>query len=188
MCLAAAAPAAAAGGGLSFFQVASLAFSAGSTLLSFVGDNQAAEAAAAQQRYQAAVDRNNQIIANRQAEDALRRGEKEEKQHRLKIEQLKGRQKTVFAASGVETDSGSALDILSDTAEIGELEALTIRNNAEREAYGHRVQANNFGASAQNRLLAADNTTRAAGFSGFSTLLSGAGSVADQFYRYRKGF
>ena len=46
-----------------------------------------------------------------------------------------------MAANGVDLSSGSPLDILGDTAMYGELDALTIRSNAEREAYGYRVQS-----------------------------------------------
>lgn len=165
----------------------SLAFTAGSTILSAYGQQQAGKAQAAQARYNAAVQRNNQIVANQLAADSIKRGEIEEKQHRLQVAQLKGRQKTVLAASGIETDSGSALDILSDTAEIGELEALTIRNNAEREAHGFKTQASNFAASSQNNLLAADNAESAGTSGAFSTLLGGAGSVASKWYGFRKG-
>lgn len=173
--------------GLTAFQMASLAFSAGGTLMSFVGQQQAAEAESQQLRYQAAVDNNNRILNEQLAEDAIARGEEEEREHRLKIGQLKGRQKTALASSGIEIDSGSALDILSDTAEVGELESLTIRNNAEREAQGFERQAQNYGYSSQNNVLAAENTSTAGNISSYSTLMGGAGSVSDRWYRYRKG-
>ena len=124
--------------------------------------------------YHSQVAKNNAIIADQQATDALKRGEEDERQHRLRVEALKGEQRSALAANGVILDDGSALDILADTAEQGELDALTIRNNAEREAYGHRVQAGNFRSEA--------SAAKSSGYmSAGSTLLSGASSVSSKW-------
>jgi len=84
-------------------------------------------------------------IQNQQAKDAIERGKVEEEQHRRKVSAFKGQQRSMLAANGVELDSGSASDLQADTAMLGELEALTIRNNAEREAYGYRSAASTYG-------------------------------------------
>lgn len=72
------------------------------------------------------------ILAN----DAIERGKAKEASQRRKTAALKGRQAVVFGASGGEINTGSALEILADTAQFGELDALRIRSNAEREAFG----------------------------------------------------
>ena len=79
------------------------------------------------------------------ARDAIERGKIEEDRHRRQVASLKGEQRSQLAASGVELDSGSASDLQADTAMLGEFEALTIRNNAEREAYGYRSAASTYG-------------------------------------------
>jgi len=78
------------------------------------------------------------------------------------------------------------LDVVLDTAELGELDALTIRSNAEREAYGFRVQASNFGAEAGLTQMAGEAKAQAAKISSFSTVLSGAGSVASKWYGFKQ--
>ena len=98
------------------------------------GQKQAAAAKAQEYEYQAKIDDNNRKVALWKAQDAQDRGAKEEASLRTKVAALKGRQKSALAASGVEIGDGSALDILGDTAALGELDALTIRSNAEREA------------------------------------------------------
>lgn len=147
------------------------------------------QAAGAQQanslRYQADVDRNNAILADRQAADAIDRGKNDEMMHRIKIGQLKGTQLNAFAKNGVTLDSGSPLDVLSDTAQVGELEALTIRNNAEREASGYRQGAQNYRSSAQNNLIGAKNAKSSATTSVFTTALGTAGTVANRWYDYK---
>jgi hypothetical protein len=70
------------------------------------------------------------------ANDALERGKAAEASQRRKTAALKGQQAARFGAGGGEVNTGSALEILADTAEFGELDALRIRSNAEREAFG----------------------------------------------------
>lgn len=165
--------------------VASLASSVIGGGMQYMAQKQAGAAQANAMRYQADVDRNNSIIQERLAKDAIERGKTEEKMHRIKIGQLKGQQINAFAKNGVETDSGSPLDVLSDTAMIGELEALTIRNNAEREAYGYKVQGMNYSASAANNRTAASTAKSSANTAALTSVLSTAGSVAGKWYDYK---
>ena len=148
-----------------------------------------AQGQAEQQRYdyQAKVNENNKQIAEWQAQDSIDRGSVKEKQHRIKVSQLKGTQRSVLAASGVVVDDGSALDILGDTAELGELDALTIRSNAEREAYDYKVAGMNEGAQAEINRISGQNAASAGRAKGMTSLLSGAGSIADKWYKYKTG-
>jgi hypothetical protein len=89
----------------------------------------------------AATGETNRRLAVAQANDALLRGSIEEQRYRREIAQVIGSQKAALGERNVAM-SGTALDILSDTAQVGEEDALTIRNNASREAWGYRNQAN----------------------------------------------
>jgi hypothetical protein len=157
-----------------------------STALSAYGQIQAGQQAQAAADYNAAVARNNQIIADRQAEDAVKRGQVAEEEQRRRTRAIAGTQRAALAASGVQLDQGSPADILADTAQFGELDALTIRNNAEREAYGYRVQGMNFGAEAGLQQGRASSAMTGAYLGAGSTLLSGATSVADRWYTQRR--
>jgi len=165
----------------------SIFFSALGAVVSFAGAR--AQGKAEQQRYdyQAKVDANNKKVSEWKAQDAIARGDIKEKQHRLKVSQLKGRQNAVISAGGIEVADGSALDILADTAWMGELDALTIRSNSEREAYDYRVQASNQGAQSQLNTMAGQNAATAGNYNAMTSLLSGAGSVADKWYT-KKGY
>ena len=133
-----------------------------------------------QGRYQSQVAKNNAMIQQRMAQDALARGTREEQMMRIKVAQEKGRQRAQFGASGAEVGSGSSLSALADTAMMGELDALTLRSGAQREAYAHQMQASQY--QAQSKL------DRAAGLYGAAgTLLGGAGRVSEQWYKYGKG-
>lgn len=130
--------------------------------------------------YQAAVNRNNAQIADWQAKDATERGAKAEQTQRLKAAALKSTQRAGMAARGVALDEGSPLAILQDTDMLGEMDALTIRDNADKEAWGHRVQAGNYRSDANmlNNRAGAESPTAAA----FSSLLTGGGAVASSWY------
>jgi hypothetical protein len=165
---------------LTAISIASSVLGAG---VSIIGQGQQAAAQRASLEYQAAVSRNNQILAERQAADATERGRIAERNQRVKAQQLAGRQRAVLAGNGVVVDEGSALDITSDTAAMGEQDALTIRANAEREALGFRTQGMNFGAQAGLQSMQAANTSATMGQIG--TAFGAIGSVADRWYRYK---
>lgn len=107
-----------------------------------------------------------------QAKEAERIGEKEAQQKAMQIKKLMGRQRAVAAAQGIDIDSGSALDIQQDTAGLGALDIVTIRNNAWKQAWGYRVNASNL--TSQSRM------TRVAGkYNARSTLLTGGLQAAE---------
>lgn len=164
--------------------IATLAVTALAAAASAYGQIQQGKAAKAQGKYQATVMRNNQILAQRAAEDARLRGEQAARQQRAKTAQLVGRQRAALAGAGIEVDEGTALDITSETKGIGELDALTIRSNAEREALGFEAQGSNFEANARLATLQGQNAASASQSAAFGTLLSGAGSVASKWYGF----
>lgn len=155
-------------------------------MMQMASQQSAARAQQDQYDYQAKVDENNRQIAEWQAQDAIDRGEVEEAAHRTKVGQLKGRQRSVLAASGVVVDSGSALDTLADTAELGELDALTIRSNFAREAYDYRVDAMNFKASAGLKRQAGKNARTAGNYRALSSLMTGANSMDKKWFATTK--
>jgi hypothetical protein len=161
---------------LAYISIASTAVSTGLTMM---GQAQQASAARDRANYQAAIARNNQTIAQYQKADALKRGEVAKQEHRQKVIQLKGKQRAALAASGFDVNSDDALDILADTAEIGELDALTIENNAKREAWGFEIEGQNASNQATLYDYEAANQNPLTAQAG--TLFSGIGSVADKW-------
>lgn len=117
----------------------------------------------------------NARVAEAQAVDAIERGELEESRQRSSTQQLIGSQRARLAAQGIEIDSGSALEVQEDTAALGEMDALMIRNNAAREAWGYRTQAADY--RNQGTIAKAQGTSQAIG-----TILGTAGNV------YRGGY
>lgn len=83
----------------------------------------------------------NAQVAELQAQDALDRGRQDEQSYRQGVTALMGTQRADFAGQNIDVESQSALDVRADTAYLAELDARQIQTNAQREAWGYRVQA-----------------------------------------------
>lgn len=166
-----------------------------STVVSSLGAYRQAQAEKSSLKYNAAVARNNAIYQRQfeernlaLAEDARKRGETEEYRQRLRTLNLAAKQRSAFASAGVDVSVGSPLDLLGDTFALGELDALTVRNNAAREAMGfedaafqNRVNADNY--TSQAGLLSTQASNVSPSTSAFTTLLSGASQTASAYQR-----
>ncbi len=80
-------------------------------------------------------------IAKSQAKDAIERGREGQRVVRRRGAQIVGAQRASFAGQGVDVNSGSAAELQSETRQLSEMDALTIRNNAALEAWGYNVNA-----------------------------------------------
>jgi hypothetical protein len=83
----------------------------------------------------------NANVAELQAKDAVERGAEEESRFRSSVRGMIGAQRAGIAAGNVDVGFGSAVDVQADASHLGELDALTIRTNAAREAWGFKVEA-----------------------------------------------
>lgn len=133
----------------------------------------------------------NANVAELQAADAVDRGEEAEQQYRSTIRRTVATQRVGFAASNIDVGFGSALDVQADVAYLGELDALTIRTNAAREAWGYQVQAqdNRLRGDIQRRegvmLEAAGRSNQtAARLGAVGTVVGGTGSLLAQRYGF----
>ena len=157
---------------------------AASTLVGTAGTIQQGNAAQDAANYQAQVAERNREISEMQAVDAKKRGRVEETRKRRQTEQRLGAQRAAMAANGIDIDSGSSLDVLGDTAQFGELDALTIRSNTEREARGFRQQGQNFQSEANLSRARGSAAKTGSLFNAGSTLLTGASKGATSFKKF----
>jgi hypothetical protein len=167
--------------GVSTATAISIAATVAASAVSAVGAIQQGQAQSQQAKYNAAVARNNQVIAQQNAQDALDRGAAEEQQQRKKTQMLMGQQRASLAAQGADLSSGSALDVVSDIAGTGELDALTIRRNAALEARQYQVQGMNFQADSQLQKMQGRAARTASYFNAGSSLLGGLSSGFDAY-------
>jgi hypothetical protein len=96
-------------------------------------------------KYAKQVAEINAQVGEIQAQDALGRGENAVVKHAMGVRTLVGAQRASLSAQGqdVNDPSTSAVDVQADAAYLSKLDQVTIRNNAAREAWGYRVQAQN---------------------------------------------
>lgn len=159
-----------------------LALSAFNTFTGFLGGQAEAKAAARRGRYEQQIYEMNATVAEWQAADAIARGREAEGRQRQETRGLVGAQRTSLAAQGIDIESGSAADVQADTEYLGELDRLTIRNNAARAAWGFQVDAVNL--RQQGRLARMGGNAQAGAFANqsYGTLLTGA-TEAYRIYR-----
>ena len=117
-------------------------------------------AAKSQADSQAKALRQNAVYLGNAAADARVRGNLQSDLRRVEGQQLIGTQRAAMAASGGVVDEGSNALLQQDVAQLSEFDALTISNNAAREAYGYDVQradalttARNVQRQGRNQLL-----------------------------------
>lgn len=158
--------------------LALMAMSTASTIGGALDQRRAGAAAERQGEYEGGLLDANAGLADAGAADAIARGREAEGRQRGQIRRLAGGQRAALGGSGIDIDSGSALDVVRNDATMGELDALTIRNNARREAWGYQVQASDYRRQAELARHAGREEGKARRRQSFSTLLTGAGDLA----------
>jgi hypothetical protein len=179
----AAASSAAAGAGsfASYLSAASVAGSLFSGITGAMGSAQQANAAANSAAYQAAVAENNETIAKQNANWDIQAGEAAASQEQQKTRAVVGSELAAQAASGVDVNTGSALDVRSSSAQLGELNQLTIRSNAARQSWADLNNANSFSSQAALSRMEASNAPIAGEIGEAGSVLSGATSAASKY-------
>jgi hypothetical protein len=146
-----------------------------------VGAMRQGEANAAAANYQAQVAANNAAIERQNAEWEFQSGEVQTENVARNTRNVVGTTKAAQAASGVEVNTGSNVDVRAAESELGALDALTVRSNAARRAYSHEVAATGDEAQAQLLRSEADSARSAGRLSALGSFIGGIGSVAGKF-------
>lgn len=147
---------------------------------------QQGNANAAAANYQGQVAANNATIAEQNARTATAAGEAQVEQSRMKTKALIGTIEAAQASSGIDTGSGSPLDIRTSQKQVGELDAETIRNNAARQAYGYRSQSTSFAADQGLDASRAASASQAGTIGAVGSILGGASSAGTKYIDFLK--
>lgn len=157
-------------------------------IVSAAGQMQQAHAASQAAKYNAAVAQNNANIATQNAQMANAAGEQkaamQEQKTRAEVGQITANQ----AASGIDVNKGSAVDVRSSAAENGELDAITIRSNAAREAYGYQTQSQGYNSQAELDKSSAKNDMTAGEIGAAGSFLGSAGKAGQGYTDYQNKF
>ncbi len=140
----------------------------------------ATEAGNAQARsstYSAAVAANNAAIAEQNAQHAERAGLAQAQAVSLKGAATSGRIRAAQAASGIDVNTGSAVDVQESQAEKNTLDTETVMSNAELQAYGYRTQGVGYKSQEQLDLEQAREAPIAASFAAKGDYLKAGGGL-----------
>jgi hypothetical protein len=164
---------------------AGLAASLVSAGVGALGSIQQGQAASNSAKYNASVAAANATISQQSAAYAGAAGASQAEQASLKTRSQVGAIEAGQAAGNIDVDSGSALDVRSSAQQLGELNALSIRSNAARTAYGYQVQAASETSQGQLDSYQAGADATGADISAGGTVLGGAGSAASNYAKFQ---
>lgn len=152
--------------------------------MSAVGAFYKAEGQKAAYKAQAEMSDLNAHLDELTAQSALLQGERQEQAVRLKGAQTKSSQKASMAARGVSLSSPTAINILTTTDVMSEIDANTVNANAARSAWGYKMQAVNERSAAAGARIMGNSINPA--FSALGTFVTDATSVAKSYYKLDK--
>lgn len=153
--------------------------------LSGFGAYEQGEAASKASWYNAQVAQQNSKVALQNMAIAGQAGEAQAGISEQRTRATQGSIKANEAASGVDVNTGSSVQTQMSESELGKLDALTVRSNATKEAYGYQVQSENFKAQSTLDEFESKQDTEAAEIGGASTFLGSLSSSASNFVKYQ---
>lgn len=137
-------------------------------------------------RYNERIAKRNRELAQQQADEAKRRGRIQESRYRQQVRSLVGKQRAGAAAAGVLAGEGSPSDIVADTISLGNIDAMEIQRQAEFEAAGYGIQAQNYGNQASMYRGMQTQAWAGAGLGAGGSFLTGLGSLAGAYSKFSK--
>lgn len=144
-----------------------------------LGSIQQGNAAASSAKYNAQIQENNAKIAQQNSIFASEQGAANAGIEQQKTRAQVGAIKAAQAANGVDVNSGSAIDVRSSAESLGMLNAITIRSNASRHAYGYQTEAASDKAQAALDKQQA-KYAKTAGYVGAGTSILGGAAKASE--------
>lgn len=159
----------------------SMGMSAAGGLLGASGAKQSAAAESEMYQYRAGIAMVNKKIAEQNADYALKVGEQETVRFGMRTRQNIGQIKATQSGSGLDVNTGTAALVRESAHDIARMDMATIRQNAARQAYGHRIEAWQAESEASLLQKASTNAKAAGKINALSSLLSGASSVSSKW-------
>jgi hypothetical protein len=148
------------------------------------GSYEGMEAQSRNAAFQAQVAANNAAIARQNFNLQIESGEGQVANKEMELRSQLGAQKAGQAASGVDVNSGSSVAARAGTAEFGTLDALTLRSNNARQAYGYAVAATSDTAESELLTQESQQASTLAPIAGVGSLLSSFSTTAGKFGQY----
>jgi hypothetical protein len=160
------------------FVIAAIATAAkvGSTIAGSVNEANAIREQAFWSREEAKI--NNELLEI-QRQDVIRQGAREGGKIREAAGRMESDQIAAYAAQGIDVSSGSAALVRADTNYLAEIDALEVKNNAIKAAFGYRIN------QIQNTITARNNSAAASNRAGQTLVSGGLGAISDIASAYK---
>lgn len=129
---------------------------------------------------QANIARINAQTMELNAQYALKRGEDAIVQKTMAAGRTKSSQRAALAANGIAVGEGSAAELQASTDIIKEIDSNQIKENAQRDYWGMRMQAAGY----EGQALQLEAGQQSAGLNFGTTLLQGASQIANRYMLY----
>lgn len=165
--------------------ILAIAATIGSAVVGAAGASEQAQAQSQAANYNAQVAQRNAQVSLQNASLSAQAGNQQVENSELKNRAVLGSIKANEGASGVDINSGSFKNVQASEDAVGQQDALTIRSNAVKEAYGYQTQAQGYEAQGSLDTSEAANDKTAGNYSVASTLLGGAGSTASKWEQFQ---
>ncbi len=164
-----------------------LAASLGSAAISGIGAIQQGNAASASAGYNAQIAANNAKIAKQNAGFAGAEGEYNVGAQGARTAAQVGTTLANQGASGIDVNSGSAVSVRESEAKVGMLNALNIRSEAARKAYGYQTEGVSDTAQSQLDKSQAASAKTGGYLSAAGTVLGGVGNAGLNYGKFMAG-
>lgn len=158
--------------------------SIGSALAGMVGTYYSAESRKNNLHYQARMAEINGRISELAAQGEMLRGERAIADVTMRAGRVKSAARVAMAANGIDMGEGNAVEIQASTDLLKEMDVNTIRANAVRAAWGHRMNAVDASNQARSADASADGINP--GSAAATSLLDSASSVAGSWYQLNR--
>jgi hypothetical protein len=164
--------------------MASMGMQVAGAITSVIGTYYSAQASKSQLAFQAAMADTNARIAEKNAQQTLLAGQREEQNVRRRTGMLKSEQRVAMAANGIVLGEGTAANIIASTDISGEIDANTVALNALRSAWGYRTQGTSY--SNEAVMSRANASAINPNMNAASSLIGNASNVAGNWYQMKK--
>lgn len=157
------------------------AASAGGAITSAIGSKYSGEAKGRMYEYQAGIAKINEQIEKQNADYARKSGEVVASEVGAKAKQTMGLIKAGQGASGIDVNSGSAVQVRDSQQKKNEFDQTIVRSNAARQAYGFETGALTQQANAGLAGMGAEASRTAGDLGATASIIGGVGSVASKW-------
>ena len=161
------------------------AMAAGSAIVGAVSNIEAGQAASNASNYNAALAGYNSQQAMRNAAMVSESGAAKAGMVGRETRANLGSAKARAAGGGLQSNSGSPVDVQQSVAELGHLDALTVRTNAAKEAYGYQVQSTNFQNQGEMDKFEGKQAKTASYYKAASSLLGAGSDAASNYQKFK---